>query len=47
MKISVKVKPNAKENKIEEIRRGQFVVKVKAPPIVLHLKIIKGEKNES
>lgn len=32
MKILVKVKPNAKENKVEEIGKGQFVVKVKAPP---------------
>lgn len=32
MKISIKVKPNAKENKIEEIGKNQFIVKVKAPP---------------
>jgi hypothetical protein len=32
MKISIKVKPNAKENKVEEMGNNQFLVKVKAPP---------------
>jgi uncharacterized protein (TIGR00251 family) len=32
MKITVKVKPNAKENKVEEMGKNQYRVKVKAPP---------------
>ncbi len=32
MKILIKVKPNAKENKVEGISKNQFLVKVKAPP---------------
>jgi len=32
MKISIKVKPNAEENKVEEMGHNQFLVKVKAPP---------------
>ena len=32
MKITVKVKPNAKECKVEEIGENQFLVRVKAPP---------------
>lgn len=32
MKVSIKVKPNAKENRVEEIGENQFLVKVKAPP---------------
>ena len=32
MKITVKVKPNAKENKVEEMGKDQYRVKVKAPP---------------
>ena len=32
MKISVKVKPNSKEGKVEETGPNQFLVKVKAPP---------------
>lgn len=32
MKILIKVKPNAKENKVEGIGKNQFLVKVKAPP---------------
>ncbi len=31
MRISVKVKPNSKEEKIEQLGNNQFVVKVKAP----------------
>jgi uncharacterized protein (TIGR00251 family) len=31
MKISIRVKPSAKEKKVEEIGRNQFLVKVKAP----------------
>ena len=33
MKISVKAKPNSKEEKIEQIAEGQFVVSVKEPPV--------------
>jgi uncharacterized protein (TIGR00251 family) len=32
MKISVKVKPNAKNNRIEEVNNNQFSVWVKARP---------------
>jgi uncharacterized protein (TIGR00251 family) len=32
MKISIQVKPNAKENKVEKMGHHQFLVKVKAPP---------------
>ncbi len=32
MKITIRVKPNSKENQIEEIGPNQFAVKVKAPP---------------
>jgi uncharacterized protein len=32
MKIAVRIKPNAKENSVEETGRHQFLVKVKAPP---------------
>ncbi|MBI2013739.1 MAG: DUF167 domain-containing protein [Candidatus Colwellbacteria bacterium] len=32
MKISVKVKPSAREEKIEKIGEGVFVVSVKEPP---------------
>jgi len=32
MKIFIKVKPNAKENKVKEIGKNKFLVKVKAPP---------------
>jgi len=32
MKISVKVKPNAKVNLVQEIGKDQFLIKVKAPP---------------
>jgi uncharacterized protein len=31
MKISIKVKPNSKENKVEETGPRHFLVKVKAP----------------
>jgi uncharacterized protein (TIGR00251 family) len=31
MRISIKVKANAKENRVEEIEKNQFLVKVKAP----------------
>ena len=31
MRISIKVKPSAKENKVEETGKNQFLVKVKAP----------------
>lgn len=31
MKISIKVKPNAGESRVEKAAEGQFVVKVKAP----------------
>ena len=31
MKVSVKVKASAKENKVEEVGKNQFLVKVKAP----------------
>ena len=32
MKFSVRVKPNSKESRIEELGPNQFLVKVKAPP---------------
>ena len=31
MKISVRVKPNSKENKVEKVGEVRFLVKVKAP----------------
>ncbi len=31
MRISVKVKPNSKEEKIEQLGNNQFIVKIKAP----------------
>ena len=31
MRISVKVKPNSKEEKIEKLGNDQFIIKVKAP----------------
>lgn len=31
MRISIKVKPNSKEEKIEQLGNNQFIVKVKAP----------------
>ena len=33
MKIRVKVKPNSKEQKIEEYTDGGFTVRLKSPPI--------------
>ena len=33
MNISVKAKPNSREEKVEQIAEGQFVVSVKEPPI--------------
>lgn len=33
MRISVKAKPNAKENKVEKIDESNFVISVKKPPI--------------
>ncbi len=33
MKIKVKVKPNSKQQKIEESADGSFVVRLKSPPI--------------
>jgi len=32
MKISIRVKPNSKENQVEERGPNQLLVKVKAPP---------------
>ena len=32
MKISIKVKPNSKENQVEETGPNEFLVRVKAPP---------------
>jgi uncharacterized protein len=32
MKIAVRIKPNAKENRVEETGLHQFLVRVKAPP---------------
>ena len=32
MKISIRVKPNSKENQVEEKGPNQLLVKVKAPP---------------
>lgn len=31
MRISVKAKPNSKEEKIEQLSNNQFIVKIKAP----------------
>lgn len=33
MRINVKAKPGAKEERIEEIQPGEFVVSVKEPPV--------------
>ncbi|MBI2064729.1 MAG: DUF167 domain-containing protein [Candidatus Yanofskybacteria bacterium] len=33
MRINVKAKPNAREEMVEEIQPGEFVVSVKEPPI--------------
>ena len=33
MRISVKAKPNSKEEKIEQITDEQFVVSIKEPPV--------------
>lgn len=33
MKIYIKARPNSKEEKIEQIAEGQFLVSVKEPPI--------------
>lgn len=33
MKISVKVKPNARKNEVKQIDAGNFIVSVTAPPI--------------
>jgi len=32
MKVSIKVKPNSKESRVEETGPNQLLVKVKAPP---------------
>ena len=32
MKISVRVKPNAKQEKIEKVNEGQFLIRVKEKP---------------
>lgn len=32
MRLFIKVKPNAKENKIEKISEDSFIVKIKEPP---------------
>ncbi len=32
MKIAVRIKPNAKENRVESTGQNQFLVRVKAPP---------------
>lgn len=40
MKIFVKAKPNAKEEKVEKIDENNFVVSVKEPPI-------KGKANDA
>ncbi len=32
MKVSIKVKPNSKENTVEKLADNEFVVKVKSPP---------------
>lgn len=31
MKISVRVKPNSKDERVEKVAEGEFVVRVKAP----------------
>lgn len=33
MKIKVKVKPNSKQQKIEEINSDELIVKLKSPPV--------------
>jgi len=33
MKIQVKVKPNSKEQKIEELEDGNLIIRLKSPPI--------------
>ena len=33
MKIQVKVKPNSKQQKIEKTKDGNFVVRLKSPPV--------------
>ncbi len=33
MKIQVKVKPNSKQQKIEELEDGTFLVRLKSPPV--------------
>ena len=33
MKISVKVKPNARKNEVKQIDAGSFIVSVTAPPV--------------
>ncbi|WP_013322431.1 DUF167 domain-containing protein [Gloeothece verrucosa] len=33
MKIQVKVKPNAKQQKIEELEDGSLVISLKSPPV--------------
>jgi len=33
IRINVKAKPNAKEEMVEEIQPGEFVVSVKEPPV--------------
>lgn len=40
MKINIKAKPNAKEEKVEKIDDSNYVVSVKEPPI-------KGKANEA
>jgi len=33
MRINVKAKPNAKEERVQEVQPGEFVVAVKEPPV--------------
>lgn len=33
MKIKVKVKPNSKQQKIEETAAGEFLINLKSPPV--------------
>jgi uncharacterized protein (TIGR00251 family) len=33
MKIQVKVKPNAKQQKIDELADGSFIIALKSPPV--------------
>jgi hypothetical protein len=33
MKIQIKVKPNSKEQKIEETGDGSFIIRLKSPPV--------------